>query len=89
MIAFPTDFEALAREPSKPGGGAPLQISASDLMANFNHAALDADETWVEATSGTGGHAGRKIKLPPLPGPGTFVLGCVDDVPTWLETEDC
>jgi hypothetical protein len=89
MISFPTDFEALAKEPQKPGGGAPLQISASGLMANFTLAALDADDTWVESTSGDGGHSGRRLKLPTLPGTGTFVLGCKDGTLEWLETEAC
>ena len=51
MVDYPTDFEALARQPAKPGGGAPLQISSAGLMKNFVMAGLDADEIWIETVS--------------------------------------
>jgi hypothetical protein len=89
MIQLPTDFEALARQPIKPGGGSPAQISASGLMKNFVYAALDSDQSWVESGSGQGGYEGRRLKLPAIPSGGTWVLGCVDGEVKWLETQDC
>jgi hypothetical protein len=89
MVDFPVDFEALAREPAKPGGGSPLQIPANGLMKNYAMAALDVDPLWVESSTHKSGHASRKLKLPPAPGPGTFVLGCIDDTLQWIETESC
>jgi hypothetical protein len=89
MVDYPTDFEALARQPAKPGGGSPLQIPANGLMKNFVMAGLDADELWIESVSHKSGYKARKLKLPPSPGNGTYVLGVVDGIIKWIETEAC
>jgi hypothetical protein len=71
MQNFPVDFEALARAgKSASGGGYPVQLSAADLMRNFVFAALDADESLIEQTTGQGGHPARKLKIPAVPGGG-------------------
>lgn len=86
---MPNDFEALAKSAAKPGGKEPLQISAKKLMENFVWAGLDVDASWLETQAGTNGHRKRRLKLPPIPGTGTYVLGAVDGALQWLETEDC
>ena len=90
MANLPVDFEAKARGAKQAsGGGYPVQISAADLMKNFVHAALDADESLIETTTGQGGHQGRKLKIPAVPASGTHVLGAVDGALQWIETEEC
>lgn len=89
-MPLPIDFETKVREPkSASGGGYPVQLSAADLMKNFVHAALDADPSLIETTTGQGGHAGRKLKIPAVPSSGTHVLGAVDGTLTWIATEEC
>lgn len=90
MAELPVDFEAKARAAkSASGGGYPVQLSAADLMKNFVMASLEVDPSLVEDTTGQGGHAARKLKIPALPGGGTHVLGAVDGSLTWIETEEC
>ena len=90
MANFPVDFEAKARGAKQAsGGGYPVQISASDLMRNFVHAALDADPSLIEQTTGQGGHQSRKLKIPALPTTGTHVLGAVGGTLQWIATEEC
>jgi hypothetical protein len=75
MANFPVDFEAKAREAkSASGGGYPVQLSAADLMRNFVMAALEVDPSLVEDTTGQGGHAARKLKIPAVPGGGADPL---------------
>ena len=74
--------------PTAGGTGYPYRISATDLDKNFAYAALDAEDGWIEEVS-VGSHSGRKLKLPPLTGEGTFVLGCVGGNLEWIETEEC
>jgi hypothetical protein len=89
MIDLPIKFDQLAKMPGAANGtGYPYRISAGDLMANFEYAALDADESWIETTSGQYG-TGRKLKMPPLPSSGKHVLGCVSGALQWIETEEC
>lgn len=65
---LPVDFEEKARQTKQAsGGGYPVQLSAADLMKNFVHAALDADPSLIEQTTGQGGHPARKLKIPALP----------------------
>ncbi len=67
-MTLPVDFEALARGAKQAsGGGYPVQISAADLQRNFVFAALDADPSIIETTSGAGGHPQRKLKIPAVP----------------------
>jgi len=89
-MTLPVDFEALARAAKNAsGGGYPVQISAADLMRNFNFAALDADPSLIETTTGAGGHTARRLAIPAPPGGGTFVLGSVGGALTWIATEEC
>jgi hypothetical protein len=89
-MSLPVDFESKARgTKSASGGGYPVQISAGDLMRNFVYAALDADASLIETTTGTGGHPARKLKIPAVPGGGTFVLGAVGGALQWIATEEC
>lgn len=89
MIDLPIKFDQKLREAGAANGtGYPYQISAGDLMANFEYAALDTDETWIEQGSGFYGST-RKLKLPAVPGGGTHVLGCVGGTLQWIETEEC
>jgi len=87
--SLPVDFQAKAKEPRKPGGGYPLQLSSEDLMKNFVFAALQAEEGWLEEATGQLGHRARKLKLPAINATGTYVLGTVDGTLQWIETEDC
>ena len=89
-MTLPIDFEAKVKAPpSATGGGYPVQLSAADLMKNFVMAALDADESLIEQTTGQGGHPARKLKIPAVPSGGTHVLGSVGGVLTWIATEEC
>jgi hypothetical protein len=89
-MTHPVDFEERSRRAKQAsGGGYPVQISAADLMKNFVHAALDADPSLIEQTTGQGGHQGRKLKIPAVPASGTHVLGAVDGALQWIATEEC
>jgi hypothetical protein len=89
-MTLPIDFEALARAAkSASGGGYPVQLSAADLMRNFAMAALDADESLIEQTTGQGGHPARRLKIPAAPSSGTHVLGAVGGALAWIATEEC
>lgn len=67
-MSLPVDFEAKARgAKSASGGGYPVQLSAADLMKNFVFAALDADPSLLEASTGQGGHPQRRLKIPAVP----------------------
>ena len=90
MGDLPIDFEAKIKAPrSANGGGYPVQLSAADLMKNFVYAALDADPSLIEQTTGQGGHPQRKLKLPAAPTTGTHVLGAVNGTLQWIATEEC
>jgi hypothetical protein len=89
-MALPVNFEEKARgAKSASAGGYPVQISAADLMRNFVMAALDADESLIETTTGQGGHPARRLAIPAVPGGGTHVLGAVNGALTWISTEEC
>ena len=89
-MSLPVDFESKARSAkSASGGGYPVQLSAADLMKNFVYAALDADPSLIEPTTGQGGHTQRKLKIPAAPSSGTHVLGSVNGALTWIATEEC
>ena len=89
MIDLPIKFDQLVKLPGGAGGtGYPYRISAKDLMANFEYAALDVDDSWIDSPATSYGQ-GRKLKLPALPTGGTYVLGCVDGTLQWIETEEC
>ena len=90
MASLPVDFEAKARAAkSASGGGYPVQLSAADLMRNFVYAAIDADPSLIEETTGQGGHKSRKLKIPAAPSSGTHVLGAVNGTLQWIATEKC
>ena len=89
-MTLPVNFEEKVRQAKQAsGGGYPVQLSAADLMKNFVHAALDADPSLIEQTTGQGGHPARKLKIPTIPATGTHVLGAVDGVLQWIATEEC
>jgi len=86
---LPVDFEAKVKAAPGVSRGYPTQLSAADLMRNFVHAALDADPSLIEKTTGQGGHQARKLKIPAAPGSGTHVLGAVNGTLKWIATEEC
>jgi hypothetical protein len=89
-MTLPVDFETKARgAKDASGGGYPVQLSAADLMRNFVFAALDADESLIEATTGQGGHPARRLAIPTVPSSGTHVLGAVGGSLQWIATEEC
>jgi hypothetical protein len=89
-MTFPVNFEALAQQGGNPAvGGYPYSIRGADLMRDFVYAALDADPTLIEETPGQNGYAGRRLKIPAVPGGGTYVLGSVGGEIQWIETEAC
>ena len=83
MNDFPVDFQTVAK-----GGQQLRPISSSDLMRNFAWAKLQADPTLVDEVSSMG-FTGFKLKIPPVPQSGTYVLGAVDGALTWIATEEC
>ena len=86
----PISFQQAIQQPANPiSGGYPYQIRASDLDKNFVFATLDADASLIESITGTGGHTQRRLKIPAVPGSGTYVLGAVDGALQWLATEEC
>jgi hypothetical protein len=90
MSTPPVSFQTLAQTAGNPAaGGYPYQLKASDLDKNFVFATLDVDDSLVQATTGQGGHLARKLKIPTVPGGGTFVLGAVDGALQWIATEEC
>ena len=88
-MSLPVDFEARAKSAKNASGGYPVQISAADLQKNFVYAALDADLSLIEVTTGQGGHQQRRLKIPAAPTEGTYVLGAVGGTLQWIETEEC
>ena len=87
---IPVDFEERVKRP--PGGSNadyPYAIKARDLMEDFVYAALDVDDSLIEQKTGQGGHKQRRLKIPALPGGGTYVLGSIDGLLSWIETEAC
>jgi hypothetical protein len=86
----PINFEEKAALPrGNNGGDYPYAIKAEHLMKNFVYAALDVDETLIETKAGEKGHSQRRLKIPRVPGGGTFVLGAVGGEIQWIETEAC
>jgi hypothetical protein len=84
-LKLPVDFSEKVKLPAEANGaGYPYRISASDLMKNFEYAALDVDESWMEQGSGTYTSQTRKLKLPALLDEGKYFLVCVDGTPQWM-----
>jgi hypothetical protein len=83
MNDFPVDFQTVAK-----GGDQLKPLSSSDLMRNFAWAKLQADPTLVDEVSSMGFTA-FKLKIPPVPSGGTYVLGAVDGALSWIATEEC
>jgi len=79
-MKFPVDFSQKARDAkSASGGGYPIQISAADLMSDFNYAALDAEAGLITESNGT-----RKLKIP-SPSGSNKVLGCDGSSMSWKD----
>lgn len=86
----PVDFQALAQGATgTTNADYPYSIKATDLMKNFVFATLDMDESLYTEQTGRGGHRQRRLKIPALPGGGTFVLGAVGGTIQWIATEEC
>lgn len=84
-MPLPISFSEKARA-AKGAGGYPVQISAGDLDKNFVYAALEAEEGYIEASGGQGGHAGRRLTFPPIPdGEGPFTLTVENGQMAWGE----
>jgi len=87
---LPVDFEQLVRGArGATSADYPYAIKATDLMKNFTYAGLDLDNSLFDVISGQGGHLKRKLKIPPIPQAGTYVLGAVDGAFAWIETQSC
>jgi hypothetical protein len=85
-MSLPVDFEALARAAKNAsGGGYPAQISAADLQKNFIFAALDADPSLIDQSTGQGGHQQRKLKIPAVPTQGKKALTSESGALTWTD----
>lgn len=83
MNDFPNDFRDVVTT-----GKSTSPLSAANLMQNFAWAKLVvADEYLEDATQA--GFPAKRLKLPTIPSAGTFVLGAVGGVLTWIETEEC
>jgi hypothetical protein len=86
----PVDFQQLAQGATgATNADYPYSIKATDLMKNFVFATLDMQDGVYEETTGMGGHRQRRLKIPALPGGGTWVLGSVGGTMQWIETEAC
>jgi len=83
MNNFPVDFQTVVKN-----GKSTSPISSSDLMRNFAWAKLVVDASLVDTTS-VMGFSAHKLKIPALPGSGTFVLGSVNGTMQWIATEEC
>ena len=86
MLNLPVSF---TQEIQGNSNNLPYQIKASDLDKDFVFAALDADNSLIEQTTGQGGHPARKLKIPAVPQSGTYVLGAISGSLEWLSTEEC
>jgi hypothetical protein len=83
MNDFPVDFQTVAK-----GGDQLKPLSSSDLMRNFAWAKLQVDPTLVNEVSSMGFTA-FKLKIPPVPSGGTYVLGAISGALSWIATEEC
>ena len=83
MNDFPNDFQTVAKS-----GNQLNPISSYALMQNFVWAKLQADPTLVDQVSSMG-FTGFKLKIPPVPQSGTYVLGAISGSLTWIATEEC
>ena len=83
MNDFPVDFRDQIT-----AGKSTAPISAANLMQNFAWAKLVADDSYLEDTT-QAGFSAKKLKLPPIPSGGTYVLGAISGGLTWIETEEC
>lgn len=83
---LPVKFKELARAANTSASGAyPYSLKGEDLDNNFNAVALDIPTGWSTEL----GNGQRSLNMPPTPGGGTFVLGCVDGTLQWIATEEC
>lgn len=83
MNDFPNDFQIIAKT-----GDQPKPISSYALMQNFVWAKLIVEQSLLEDVTSMGFSA-KKLKIPSVPGGGTFVLGAVGGSLRWLSTEEC
>jgi hypothetical protein len=89
---MPVDFEKKVKQAASPNGlGSPVQISARDLMENYNYL-LGLIQRFQDGKSINDmiyWDGGAWSILAGPSGSGTHVLGCVDGTLQWLETESC
>lgn len=86
----PVDFQAIAQGATgSTNKDYPYAIKATDLMKNFVFATLIMEESLYEEVTGMQGHSQRRLKIPAVPGGGTYVLGAIDGEMQWIETEEC
>ena len=83
MNDFPVDFRDQIT-----AGKSTSPISAADLMKNFAWAKLVADDSYLDDTT-LAGFPAKRLRLPPIPSTGTFVLGAEGGKLTWIATEEC
>lgn len=95
---FPVNFEERAKAAkSATGSGYPIQISSSDLMANFHFAALEAKsfsndtpQPFSVTEENMGNHRTRVLNFTPPPLDGkTYIFAFHGGAFTWLPTEEC
>lgn len=83
MNDFPVDFRDQIT-----AGKSTAPISAANLMQNFAWAKLVVADEYLEDTT-QAGFSAKRLKLPPIPSGGTYVLGAISGGLTWLSTEEC
>ena len=83
ITKVPVDFK------SKIQDGSDTSISANDLMLNFSAAFIEVDPTLITDSVSPTGHTQRRLLLPGVPVSGTVLLGAVDGLLQWIQTEEC
>jgi hypothetical protein len=83
ITKFPVDFKSRIQD------GSDTSISANDLMLNFSAAFIEVDPTLITDTTSPTGHTQRRLLLPGVPASGTVLLGAVDGLLQWIQTEEC
>jgi hypothetical protein len=85
-MKLPISFVEKVKQPaSQNKTGYPYRISAGDLDRNFEYAALDAEDGYIEEISGAGDNKGRKLLLPPIPPSGMHGMITSEGTLVYLE----
>ena len=83
MNDCPNDFQTVAKS-----GNQLNPISSYALMQNFVWGKLIVDESLLEDSTAMG-FAAKRLKIPPVPQSGTYVLGAISGGLSWIATEEC